>query len=132
MVQKIVTSLLGSAFAKVANNQKYWNQWLVADVWATLINEELRLPEEMKVTGGYLSGSLLRSATYKSIKDVVDIYDHPNSFGLFRSKISKVIAFYVTSITSCPKLNHHMPGGSTQFVRDIVATRTARATNNIT
>ena len=135
MVQKIDTALLASAFAKVANNQKYWNQWIVTDAWATLINNELKLLDEMKVTGSYLSLSLLRSAKYKSIKDVVDIYHTPNVFGIFRSKISKVTAFYVTTTTCCPKLNHHMPGGSTQFVREFAATiqtRAATATNNTT
>jgi hypothetical protein len=114
MVQKKDTALLAHGFAEVANNQRYWNQWLVADVWATLINQELQLPEEIKVTGAYLTQSLLRSVKYKSIKDVVDIYYTPNDYGLFRSKISKVTAFYVTTTTTCPKLNNHMPGGSTQ------------------
>jgi hypothetical protein len=59
MVQKNSTALLASAFAKVANNNKFWNQWLVVDIWATLINQELQLPDELKVTGSYLSLSLL-------------------------------------------------------------------------
>jgi hypothetical protein len=127
MVQKKGTALFASAFATVANNKKHWNQWLVADVWASLINEELQLQDEMEVTGPNLCLYLLRSAKYKSIKDVVDIYHTPNVFGIFRSKIAKVTAFYVTSPNLCPKLNHHMPGGSTQFVREIVATSTTRA-----
>jgi len=61
MVQKKDTALLASAFAKVANNKMFWNQWLVADVWATLINQELQLSDEMKVTGSYLSSSLLQT-----------------------------------------------------------------------
>ena len=134
MVQKNDTALLASAFAKVANNEKHWNQWIVADVWATLINQTLQLPDEMKVTGSYISLSLLRSAKYKSVKDVVDIYHEPNIFGLFRSKIAKVTAFYVTATNSCPKLNNHMPGRSTQFVRHIIATietRSHTATANL-
>ena len=127
MVQKKDTALLASAFATVANNNKYWNKWLVADVWATIINQELQLVDEMKITGANLSSSLLRTAKYKSIIDVVDIYHQTNEYGLFRSKIAKVTAFYVTSPTLSPKLNHHMPGGSTQFVREIVATSTTRA-----
>ena len=122
MVQKKDTALFASAFATVANNKKHWNQWLVADVWASLINEALQLQDEMKVTGANLCMYLLRSAKYKSIKDVVDIYHTPNVFGIFRSKIAKVTAFYVTATELCPKLNNHMPGGSTQFVRHIVAT----------
>ena len=133
MVQKKDMALLANAFAKVANNNKYWNQWIVADAWATIINQELKLTDEMKVTGGHLTSSLLRSVKYKSLIDVVDIYNHPNAFGLFRSKIAKVTAFYVTATTSCPKLNNHMPGGSTQFVRDIVvATIQTRATTTTT
>ena len=88
----------------------------------------------MKVTGSYISLSLLRSAKYKSVKDVVDIYHEPNIFGLFRSKIAKVTAFYVTATSSCPKLNNHMPGRSTQFVRHIIATiqtRSDTATANL-
>jgi hypothetical protein len=135
MVQKKDTSFLASAFAKVANNQRHWDQWLVADVWATLINDELNLQGDMKVTGANLCLSLIRSLKYKSIMDVVDIYNTPNIFGLFRSKISKVTAFYITSPSSCPKLNHHMPGGNTKFVREVVATiptRASTAINNTT
>jgi hypothetical protein len=127
MVPKKDTALLAISFAKVANNQKYWNQWLVADVWATVINQELQLPDDLKVTGSYLSMWLLRTIKYRSISACVDIYHVPNVFGLFRSKIAKVTAFYVTSTSLSPKLNHHMPGGSTQFVRDIVATIQTRA-----
>ena len=127
MVQKKDTALLAISFAKVANNKKYWNQWLVADVWATLINQELQLPDDLKVTGSYLSIWLLRTVKYRSISACVDIYHIPNGFGLFRSKIAKVTAFYVTSTSLSPKLNHHMPGGSTQFVREIVATIQTRA-----
>jgi hypothetical protein len=66
MVQKKDTTFLASAFAKVANNKKYWNQWLVVDVWATLINEELELPDKLKVTGGYLGAWLMKnSCQYK-------------------------------------------------------------------
>ena len=136
MVQKKDTALLASAFAKVAKNEKYWNQWIVADVWAALINQELQLPDELKVTGGYLTSYLLRSVKYKALKDVVDIYYNTNELGLFRSKISKVTAFYVTIPTSNPKLNGHMPGGSTQFVREVVVTtiqtRAATQTTNTT
>jgi hypothetical protein len=125
-------ALLTSGFPKVANNQRYWNQWLVADVWATLINQELQLPEEIKLTGAYSTQSL----KYKSIKNVGDIYHTPNDYSLFRSKIAKVTAFYVTTTTtSCPKLNNYMPGGSTQFIRELVATiqtRTTAITTNIT
>jgi hypothetical protein len=32
MVQKIAKALLASAFKKVANNNKFWNQWLVVDI----------------------------------------------------------------------------------------------------
>ena len=78
MVQKKDIALLGTAFTKVASNQKHWNKWLAADVWAHLINQELQLPDELKVTGGYLNISLLRTVKYKSIKDVVDIYHTPN------------------------------------------------------
>ena len=94
MVQKKDTALLANAFAQVANNQTYQSQWLVTDVWATLINQELQLPDELKVTGRYLSFNLLRSDKYKSLIDVVDIYHNPNEFGLFRSRIAKVTAFY--------------------------------------
>ena len=135
MVQKKDKTFLASAFAKVANNKKYWNQWLVVDVWATLINDELQLPDEVKVTGGYLGTWLMRSKKYMPIQDLVEVYHTPNVFGIFRSKISKVTAFYVTDAATCPKLNHHMPGGSTQFVREVVATiqtRAATATNNTT
>ena len=135
MVQKKDTALLASAFAKVANNKTFWNQWLVADVWATLINQELRLVDEMKVTGSYLSAWLIKSPKYKSIRDLVEVYHSPNEFGIFRSKICKVTAFYVTIATSCPKLNNHMPGGSTKFVREVVATiqtRAATTVNNTT
>ena len=131
MVQKKDTALLANAFATVAHNNKYWNQWFVADVWATLINKKLQLQDDMKVTGSNLSLNLFRTTKYKSVKDVVDIYHTPNVFGLFRSKISKVTAFYVTSITSCPKLNHHMPGGSTQFLATIPDS-TSATTNNTT
>jgi hypothetical protein len=86
MVQKKDTALLASAFAKVASNQKYWNQWIVADVWATLINQELQLPDELMVTGGYFTLNLLRSLKYKSIEDVVDIYHNPNELGLLEVK----------------------------------------------
>jgi hypothetical protein len=81
----------------------------------------------IKVTGGYLNISLLQTVKYKSIKDVVDIYHTPNEYGLFRSKISKVTAFYVTSPNLSPRLNHHMPGGRGQFVKEIVATSTTIA-----
>ena len=94
MVQKKDTALLANAFAKVANNNKYWNQWIVADAWATIINQELKLTDEMKVTGGHLTSSLLQSVKYKSLIDVVDIYNHPNAFGLFRSKIAKGVLCY--------------------------------------
>jgi hypothetical protein len=60
MVQKKDTALLASAFAKVANNKMFWNQWLVADVWATLINQELQLADENKVTDSYLGAWLIR------------------------------------------------------------------------
>lgn len=84
-----------------------WNQWLVADVWATVINQELQLPDDLKVTGSYLSMWLLRTVKYRSISACVDIYHVPNVFGLFRSKIAKITAFYVTSTSLSPKLNHH-------------------------
>ena len=132
MVQKKDMALLASSFAKVANNKKYWNQWLVADVWATLINQELQLADEMKVTGCYLGAWLIRTAKYKPIKDLVDVYHRPNDYGLFRSKIAKTTAFYVTTTTSTPKLNNHMPGGSTQFVREVVATIQTRSTTTTT
>ena len=107
MVQKKDMALLASSFAKVANNKKYWNQWLVADVWATLINQELQLADEMKVTGCYLGAWLIRTAKYKPIKDLVDVYHRPNDYGLFRSKIAKTTAFYVTTTSSStPKLIH--------------------------
>jgi hypothetical protein len=80
------------------------------------------------VTGSYLSLSLLRSVKYKPIKDIIDIYHNPNCYGIFRSKFGKVTAFYVTATELTPKLNNHMPGGSTQFVREIVATIQTRAT----
>ena len=132
MVQKKDTTFLASAFAKVANNKKYWNQWLVVDVWATLINEELQLPDELKVTGGYLGAWLMKSKKYMPIRDLVEVYHTPNVFGIFRSKISKVTAFYVTTTTCCPKLNNHMPGGSTQFVREFITTIQTRATTTTT
>jgi hypothetical protein len=122
MVQKISTALLASGFVKVANNNKFWNQWLVVDIWATLINQELQLPDELKVTGSYLSLLLLRSVKYKPRKDVIYIYHNPNCYYIFRSKFGKVTAFYFTATQLTPKLNNHMPGGSTQFVRELVAT----------
>jgi hypothetical protein len=100
----------------VANNQTFLNKWIVADVWADLINQELKLSDELMITGGKLSASLLQSEKYKSIEDVIDTYDNPNAFGIFRSKIGKATAFYVTTISSCPKLNHHMPGRKADFV----------------
>jgi hypothetical protein len=57
MVQKKDTAFLASAFAKVANNKKYWN----------LINEELELPDRLKVTGGYLDAWLMKSKKYMPI-----------------------------------------------------------------
>jgi hypothetical protein len=134
MVQKKDTALLASAFAKVANNKMFWDQWLVADVWASLINQELQLADENKVTGSYLGAWLIRTVKYKTIKDLVDVYNRPNDYGIFRCKIAKVTAFYVTATSLCPKLNNHMPGGSTQFVRDIVSTiqtRSHTATANL-
>jgi hypothetical protein len=47
--------------------------------------------------------------------------------GIFRSKFGKVTAFYVTATELTPKLNNHLPGGSTQFVRELVATNQTRA-----
>ena len=107
MVQKFSTALLAGAFAKVANNKKYWNQWLVADAWASIINQELQLQDEMIITGRYLSASLLRSVKYKPIKDVVDIYHNQNCYGIFRSKFGNETAFYVTATELTPKLNNH-------------------------
>jgi hypothetical protein len=132
MVQKKDTTFLASAFAKVANNKKYWNQWLVVDVWATLINEELELPDKLKVTGGYLGAWLMKSKKYMPIRDLVEVYHNPNCYGIFKSKIAKVTAFYVTNTNSNPKLNNHMPGGSTQFVREFVATIQTCATTTTT
>ena len=62
----------------MANNKKYWDQWLVVDVWATLINEELQLPDELKVTGGYLGAWLMESKKYMPIRDLVEVYHNPN------------------------------------------------------
>jgi hypothetical protein len=93
MAQKNSMALLASAFAKVANNNKFWSQWLVVDIWATIINQELQLPDELKVTGSYPSLSLIQSVKYKPIKDVIDIYHNPNCYGIFRSKFGKVPAF---------------------------------------
>jgi hypothetical protein len=42
------------------------------------------------------------------------------------------MAFYVTNTNSNPKLNNHMPGGSTQFVRELVATIQTCATTTTT
>jgi hypothetical protein len=81
------------------------------------------------VTGSYLSLLLLQSVKYKPIKeDLIDIYHNPNCYGIFRSKFGKVTAFYVSATELTPKINNHMPGGSTQFVRELVATIQMRAT----
>jgi hypothetical protein len=58
MVQKN-SALLASALAKVANNKIFWNQLLVADVWATLFNQELQLADDNKVMGSYLGAWLI-------------------------------------------------------------------------
>jgi hypothetical protein len=55
----------------VANKQKFWDKWIVADVWADLSNQELKLSGELMIKGGELSASLLQSEKYKSIKDVI-------------------------------------------------------------
>jgi hypothetical protein len=91
----------------------------------------------VRLYGNFLPGKgdsfslLLRR---KPIKDVIDTYDNPNAFGIFRSNIGKVIAFYVTTISSCPKLNHHMPGRKEDFVTTATTNETTAATaqNNTT
>jgi hypothetical protein len=86
----------------------------------------------LKVTGGYLGAWLMKSKKYMPIRDLVEVYHNPNCYGIFKSKIAKVTAFYVTNTNSNPKLNNHMPGGSTQFVRELVATIQTCATTTTT
>jgi hypothetical protein len=110
MVQKKDTTFLASAFAKVANNKKYWNQWLVVDVWATLINEELQLPDELKVTGGYLGAWLMKSKKCMPIRDLVEVYHNPNCFGIFKSKLLSMLLILIviqSSTTTCQEAVHN-------------------------
>ena len=135
-VQKIPTAVIAAAFEKVSQNKQHWNQWIVVDLWASLINDELRLADDLKVTGGQLSSKLLRSTRYKAIRDHIDSYGSTNVFGLFRTKVGQHIAFYVTDATSSPRMNDHMPGGNayqlvTEFASE-VQTRAATNRNNTT
>ena len=109
MVQKKDTAFLASAFAKVAKNKKYWNQWLVVDIWATLINEELQLPDELKVTGGYLSAWLMKSKKYMPIRDLVQVYHNPNCCGIFKSKIARIFLYDFKNISNFYQLDFLIP-----------------------
>ena len=61
--------------------------------------------EDKNLAGGEV---LIQKVKYKTTKDLVDVNNRPNDYGIFRCKIAKVVAFYVNTTTMCPKLNDHM------------------------
>lgn len=113
---------IAAAFEKVSQNERHRNQWIASDVWATLVNEVLKWPDDLKVTGSQLSLKLVtrKNSKYNAVRNVLELYNSHNDYGLFRSKYNQTVAFYVTEPTSSPRSNDHMPGGNNyQLVRDI-------------
>lgn len=132
---------IAAAFEKVSQNERHRNQWIASDVWATLVNEVLKWPDDLKVTGSQLSLTLVtrKNSKYNAVRNVLELYNSHNDYGLFRYKYNQTVAFYVTEPTSSPRSNDHMPGGNNyQLVRDIallgasIQTRAQEELNNTT